>query len=358
MIKYIVYCTTNIINKKIYIGVHEITSNKFDGYIGDGVYATRPSTYNKPKYAFQYAVKKYGPSNFKRITIKEFDNEEEAYFFEEQIVNKEFLKRKDVYNEALGGRRGNFALIDIPCYQYDIDGNFIAEYESQQKASLAVNRGFTTIKRAVKEKIKAANCFWSIEKVEKLDLTEYKTDDNRIPVFQYSETGEYDCCYESISDAARVIGSSTSNISRGCKLGYKVKGKYFSYEFNTQYSRARFESLKNRTVYQYSLSGEYLNEYKSCADAERAIKKSRGLSNAIKRGITFGGFQWKLEKFDKIDSVEVKSSARKVGQYDLEGNLIKIYNTVTACTKDFPGCRHVLQGKYKTSGGYIFKYIE
>ena len=358
MIKYIVYCTTNLINKKIYIGVHECTSSKFDGYLGDGVYSTRPSTYNKPKYAFQFAVQKYGPKNFKRVTIKEFDNEDEAYLLEEEIVDREFLKRKDVYNEALGGKRGNFALIDKPCYQYDLEGNFIAEYKSQQQASRAVERGFTTIKRAVKEKIKAANYFWSLEKVDKLDLTKYKTEDNRIPVFQYSETGEYDCCYESLSDAARVIGSSTSNINRSCKLGYKINGKYFSYEFNSEYSRARFESLKNRTVYQYSLSGEFIAEYKSCADAERAIGKSRGLSNAIKRGHTFGGFQWKLEKFDRIDSIEIKGKARKVGQYDLEGNLIKIYNTVSACTKDFSGCRYVLSGNRKTSGGYIFKYIE
>lgn len=50
--------------------------------------------------------------------------------------------------------------------------------------------------------------------------------------------------------------------------------------------------------------------------------------------------------------------ARKVGQYNLEGELIKIFNTVTECTKEFSGCRHVLQGRNKTSGGYIFKYID
>lgn len=51
--KYIVYCTTNLINKKIYIGQH-LTKNpdKFDEYLGCGVYANRPSTYNKPKTAF------------------------------------------------------------------------------------------------------------------------------------------------------------------------------------------------------------------------------------------------------------------------------------------------------------------
>ena len=355
--KYIVYCTTNLINKKIYIGQHLTENpNKFDNYLGCGVYANRPSTYNKPRTAFQFAVQKYGPSNFKRVTIKVYDTEEEALALEAEIVNREFLSRKDVYNEVLGGNVGD-TTVSIACYQYDLDGNFVAEYDSQQKASYAVGRGFTTIKRAIKEKIKAANYYWSLEKVKKLDLTDYKTTDNRIPVFQYSETGEYDCCYESISDAARVNNVASTNISRSCKLGYKCNGKYFSYEFNDSYDKAKLESIKNRKVYQYSLSGEYIAEYDSYLSAQKKLGKT-GLGNAIKLGRTFAGFQWKLEKLNRIDSVEIKGKARKVGQYDLDGNLINTYNTVTECTKKFSGCRHVLQGKRKTSGGFIFKYIE
>jgi hypothetical protein len=50
--------------------------------------------------------------------------------------------------------------------------------------------------------------------------------------------------------------------------------------------------------------------------------------------------------------------ARKVAKYDLEGNLIKIYNTVTECAKEHSGCKKVLSGQYKKSGGYIFKYSD
>lgn len=355
--KYIVYCTTNLINKKIYIGVHQCMSNKFDGYLGCGVYESKPSTYNKPKTAFQYAVQKYGPSNFKRVTIKEYDNADDAYLLESEIVNEEFLQRKDVYNQVIGGHGGDLVHNAIPCYQYDLNGNFIAEYESQQKAAVAVNRGFAPIKFAIKNKVKSANSFWSLIKVDKLDLSEYKTDSNKIPVFQYSETGEYDCCYESISDAARVLEVATTNISRSCKLGYKCKNKYLSYEFNETFSKAKTEVIKNRKVYQYDLEGNFIAEYESYLIAQKQLGK-QGLANAIKLKRVFAGFQWSLEKLDKLESVMIKSSARKVGQYDLNGNLIKIYNTVSECTKDFSGCRHVLQGKRKTSGGFIFKYIE
>ena len=355
--KVIVYCTTNIINKKIYIGVHLCKSEKFDGYIGCGVYINQPSSYNHPKTAFQYAVQKYGPNNFKRVTIKEFDNEEDAYFLESEIVNEKFLERKDVYNQVLGGRGGDFCN-SVPCYQYDLEGNYIASYESQQKASIAVNRGFTTIKRAIKDKIKAANYFWSLEKVEKLDLTKFKTDSNRIPVFQYSLNGEYDCCYESVSDAARVNNVASTNISRACKLGYKCNDKYFSYEFNSTFTKVRTETTRGKHVYQYSLEGEFIREFKSCNDAEKTLNLKRGLSTAVKLKRTFGGFQWSLEKLDKMESVKEFHKARKVGQYDLQGNLIKVFNAVTECTKMYPGCRNVLQGRSKTSAGYIFKYID
>lgn len=354
---YIVYCTTNVINKYIYVGVHKCDTEKFDGYIGCGVYASQPHTYNHPKTKFQAAVQKYGPSNFKRVILKTFENEEDAYFMEYIIVNEDFLKRKDVYNQILGG--GNPGVCNArKCYQYSLEGSFIKEYDSQIDAANAVNRCVSTIKYAIKNKLQAANYFWTYEYVNYLDLTQFKTDNNKIPVYQYSDTGEYDCCYESVSDAARVNNSSSSNIGRSCKLGYKTNNKYFSYTLMPTFDKARKQSLKNTKVYQYSLSGEFIAEYNSCADAERAINKSRGLSSAIKRGITFGNYQWTLEKFDKIKPIEVKGQARKVGQYDLDGNLIHIYNTVTECTKDFSGCRHVLQGRNKTSGGYIFKYIE
>lgn len=356
--KVIVYCTTNIINKYIYIGVHLCKSEKFDGYIGCGVNINQPSSYNHPKTAFQYAVQKYGPKNFKRITIKEFDNEEDAYILESEIVTKEFIARTDVYNQVIGGHGGDLSNNSIPCYQYDLDGNFIASYDSQQKAAIAVGRGFSVIKYAIKNKTKSADFYWSLDKVEKLDLSNFKTNSNKIPVFQYSCSGEYDCCYESVSDAARVNNVASTNISRACKLGYKCNNKYFSYEFNSTFTKVRTETTRGKHVYQYSLDGIFIKEYNSCNEAEKLLNLKKGLSTAIKLKRVFGGFQWSLEKLDKIESVKTYNQARKVGQYDLHGNLIKVFNTVTECTKEFSGCRHVLQGRNKTSKGYVFKYID
>lgn len=357
--KYIVYLTTNTINNKIYIGVHGTENpDKFDGYLGNSVYANRPNSYEHPKYPFQYAVKKYGPKNFIRKVLKVFDNLEDAFDLERWLVCPEFIARKDTYNIALEGKGGDIAKNAKKCYQYDLNGNFICEYDSEQQASIAVNRGFTTIKRAIKEKIKAGNFFWSEEKYDILDLTKYKTNSNKKLIYQYSDNLEYDCCYESVSKAAELNESSTSNIYRACETGTKVNNKYFSY---IQYNTFEFPekiNIRGHKIYQYSLEGDFIAEYNNCSQAEKALNKSRGLSTAIKLGRTFAGYQWSLEKVNKMPNTIVKKEARKVGQYTIDGNLVKIYNTVTECTKDFSGCRHVLHGDRKTSGGYIFKYID
>lgn len=88
---YIIYKTTNIINNKIYIGIHK-TENKNDTYLGSGLFLKK-------------AIKKYGKENFTREILFEFTNDEEqlAWDKEREIVNKDFVLRKDTYNLSIGG---------------------------------------------------------------------------------------------------------------------------------------------------------------------------------------------------------------------------------------------------------------
>ncbi len=86
------YRTTNLINGKIYIGVH-FTNNLYDAYLGSGG-------------VFLKALKKYGKESFEREIIYRFQNHAQAFFCESIIVNKEFVDRDDTYNTSLGGRAG------------------------------------------------------------------------------------------------------------------------------------------------------------------------------------------------------------------------------------------------------------
>lgn len=91
---WILYQTTNLVNGKIYIGVHKVANTaKSRNYIGSG-------------YGLKSAIKIYGKDKFSRITLAEFTCREEAYSAEEAMVTEEFINRPDTYNMCLGGRGG------------------------------------------------------------------------------------------------------------------------------------------------------------------------------------------------------------------------------------------------------------
>lgn len=90
--KYIVYETTNLVNDKKYIGVHK-TENPdiFDNYYGSGK-------------LLKEAIKKYGPESFCRKTLFVFDNDDDAYLKEKELVTKEIVNSHLYYNIDVGGR--------------------------------------------------------------------------------------------------------------------------------------------------------------------------------------------------------------------------------------------------------------
>lgn len=83
------YQITNLINEKIYIGIHS-TENIDDGYMGSGRRIVE-------------AIKKYGIEHFKKEIIFDFDNPEDMLLKESELVDRGFIARKDVYNVCVGG---------------------------------------------------------------------------------------------------------------------------------------------------------------------------------------------------------------------------------------------------------------
>jgi len=86
------YQITNLVNNKIYIGVHS-TKDMNDSYMGSGI-------------NIQLAIKKYGIDNFKKDILYTFDNADDMYAKEKDIVTDEFLLREDTYNLRVGGTGG------------------------------------------------------------------------------------------------------------------------------------------------------------------------------------------------------------------------------------------------------------
>ncbi len=86
---YLVYQITNLINDKIYIGIHS-TENSEDGYMVSGK-------------NLRAAIKDFGIENFKKEILFDFDNPEEMIAKEIELVDRKFISMHNVYNIKLGG---------------------------------------------------------------------------------------------------------------------------------------------------------------------------------------------------------------------------------------------------------------
>ena len=86
------YKITNLLNNKIYIGVHK-TKNINDGYMGSGK-------------VINNAIKKYGIENFQKEILEYFNSTKEMFKREKEIITEDFLNRGDVYNLRRGGYGG------------------------------------------------------------------------------------------------------------------------------------------------------------------------------------------------------------------------------------------------------------
>ena len=90
--RHIVYKTINLINNKFYYGVYD-TNRNLKNYLGSGVLLKK-------------AIKKYGEDNFKRITLKSFDVEDDAYKYEREIITDLLIESDECYNLNIGGHGG------------------------------------------------------------------------------------------------------------------------------------------------------------------------------------------------------------------------------------------------------------
>ena len=290
---YIVYKTTNLINGKIYVGVHRTNPDIFDGYIGCGV-----SKKKKKLKGFPKAVQKYGYENFKRETLFIYPDTEKgrmlAYQKEKEIVNEEFVKRIDTYNLVRGGEIQISDSLRKEIAQYSIEGKFIRTWSSINEASQMLN-----------------------------------------------------------------IPNISQNLTGVSKYSGNFQWKYF----NGDTSDIEPVNLKEKTVYQFDLSGNLIKVWKSSSEASLQFTNNNSARVAINNNCLGKvnkayGYYWSYKKIFNYKEFKGKS----VAKYDDLGNFIEAYDSIKEAAtsnniKTPSNINAAISGKQKRCGGFRWRYF-
>lgn len=125
---------------------------------------------------------------------------------------------------------------------------------------------------------------------------------------------------------------------------------------------------KSKKVYRYGLDGKFIDEWPSLCEIQMVLGYDIGGISRCCLGIdkTAYGFQWSYEKHDSIPPVKSRyerigeKHSKQVGQYDLDGNLIKIWPSMAEIQRQLgyfsTAISACCRGVAKIAYGFIWKY--
>ena len=340
--KYIVYLTTNLKSKinginRIYIGVHKTENPEiFDGYLACGCYVNQPSSYMYPKTPMQYAIKKYGPSAFRREVLFIYDDKESAYKKEAELVTLDFIKQDHVYNACLGGEENWY--LGRTIYQFDFQGNLVKEWKYAIEAYEFYNTPREKFNYAIFDKHPLLDSYWSNE--NHIDITEYQTKTWGEPkvTHLYSKSGKWLKEFISRKECGDFIGIEETNVCTAIKRQSLVKEKYYISdklvdEFIPR-PRKQYINTTFYVYYNYKYIGKYIGKEVLSVINEHSWSKIRDYLRNQK-----GWFKDFYISSTFIDESEIPQkqigNGIAVNVYDKYGNFIEKLDSVKAVKEKY-----------------------
>lgn len=353
--KFCVYKHINKYNNKVYIG---ITSQSFknrwnngNGYLGCN--------------SFMNAIKKYGWNNFEHyylyknnwIKVDESDDltdkylltyseaaEKERYFIEKY---KNDLGTDNIYNITNGGE-GTSGLNIKAVKQFSFEGILIAEYDSIKEASEKTNISNAMISSCCNHNAKTAGNYIFKFSDDNLPLTIPETIYRKnIAVEQYNLNGKFIKEYSSATIACKETGINNSLIASCCRGQYNHAGE-FQWKYkddNKVIGPIKIIKKHMREILQYDLKGKFIKKYNSISEAERINNITSIFNSCNGMQPQAGGYIWLYadeknikkeikERLNTIKEIETKIiNSKKVFKYDIQGNILEIYESVKSCAK-------------------------
>jgi hypothetical protein len=281
-----------------------------------------------------------------------------------------FIWIRNLYRDLSEDELQDYFVALTKVYQYDLNGNFINEFDSVADASDKLKIGKTGIWSVLNnyQNIKRyKNFIFSYELKHKVEpYVKAESSLSKI-VYKYDLEGNFLKEYKSANDASKKLKINCASICACCLKRpkyYSANGFIWRYQSDVKSKRKLpkkdIEIPTNELkVYQYDLKGNYLAEYKSISIAARKNNIKINALNMCINGTskTSGGFIWKLKKLKKI-KIPTNKCLKPILQYTLDGKLIKEWNSINEAIRHYnnTGIGCCVKGRNKTSGGFIWKY--
>ena len=308
-----IYKIINLVNGKVYIG------QSIDIYRRWAQHKKIGRNLSEDKYSRDYdkvlyrAMRKYGVDSFEFSIVEKC--EESALYKREQYWIKFYgstTAEDKGYNLNDGGAGGGGIAQMRSAYQYDLDGNFVAEYRSIKDATIAM--GLKSDNNAIQNVIgvtgrTSCGYQWRYEKFDK--IPPFSSYSKKKKVAMYDKKGNLVRCFLNMEDAGEYVGRTPSAVQHNCNFDGCFCGGYIFRHYENEDLPTHIEvpaprkrGHRGRKVAQYTKDGELIKIYDSIPEA---AKVCNGDSSQLYKTIhnkrnsvtghkyrTFKGYVWKI----------------------------------------------------------------
>lgn len=262
-------------NGKVYIG---------QTYKGSGRYGTTWGYKTQLVYRAMLKYKDYEKEILEYCAADEVDQREQYYINKYDSMNIEKGYNRDsggnlrkvfstetrkLISEAHDGR---------PILQFDLEGNFIAEWDYIELAADILDISSKNISACLHGKSNQSGGYQWKFKGEEKEITTYKEYSGKREVARYDLNGDFIDMWDSIMDIFLELGINTSGIIKCCQLKRKKAGNYQwrYYTGNDEninpYARedqTGSNASKTRIVYQFDVYGKIIKKWNCIVEAAK-----------------------------------------------------------------------------------------
>jgi hypothetical protein len=257
-------------------------------------------------------------------------------------------------------KRGGNNTQSYKVYKYDIEGNFLREFDSLRDAMFVDNLQKVHLIHHLQGQYE--HCKKNIYsktlylKYPQELLPQFKN------VYQYDLNGNYIREFEHAEEAFKITG--INNISDNLRNIKKQAGKFiWSYEKKEKIDPFIKPPPNNTTkIVQYDLKGKFIKVWDTIISASDELKINACYISGIcmkrkchyqSKGFIFRYYKGHKRNLPKSD-ITLKSHKKPIIQYTLKGKKIKEYSSLTQASKK-TGITQWIIG-YGSGGGFIWKY--